>query len=370
MAPPVANVIAPEKAPKLHAGVTVREPSVLTAMLQAGMTVMEPGVPPASMQEGVTVNEPTVPVTVHGVVQSALALIWKVPAPGAHANAPLLASRVGLVIVPQAVMVRADVPNTKVRGANWVIVPTGAEKVLVVMPVTVTGAAKVVTWKLPAAGLIAYKAVVPNNAAVVGHADAPPPVADVTDVGTVNKTRWYAASVPTAAAITLAVVPRAVTAIGAEEVVTIKELADGTMAYRSAEAKDAALVGQTVGVMPEPLIAVGEGAVKETTCPALRVPTAALIMLSVIPVTEIPVGKVDTLKLSRVGAAAYRVAPTIAAALAGHAIVPPPPESVVVLPVCVKKRRVPAASVPTGAYNELDVIPVILIPVTPVATTQ
>ena len=367
----MANVIAPEKAPKLHAGVTVREPSVLAARLQAGMTVMEPGVPPASMQEGVTVRVPNVVTKiVHMVVQLAVALMRKVPGNGKHANAPVFSSRASLVIEPQVVMERLDVPATKVRGANWVIAPTGAEKVLDATPVTVTGAAKVVTWKLPATGLIAYKAVVPNNAAVVGHADAPPPVADVTDVGTVNKTRWNAASVPTVAFITLVVVPRAVTAIGAEEVVTIKELADGTMANRSAEARNAALVGQTVGVMPEPLIAVGEGAVKKTTCPALRVPTAALIMLPVIPVTEIPVEKVDTLKLPRVGAVAYRVAPTIAAALAGHAIVPPPPESVVVLPVCVKKRSVPAARVPTGAYNELEMIPVILIPVTPVATTQ
>ena len=188
--------------------------------------------PAANMQEGVTVNEPTVPPTVHMIVHVIVSLIWKVPAPGAHANAPLLASRAGVVIVPQ-VMVRVDVPNTKVRGANWVIVPTGAEKVLVVMPVTVTGAAKVVTWKVPAPGLIAYKGVfpaVPNVPAVVGHAIKPPPVAVPRVVmAVVNRTRVYAGRVPTAAVTKLAVAHVGVTGPVA---VTIKEFAVAPTAYK------------------------------------------------------------------------------------------------------------------------------------------
>ena len=86
-------MIAPEKAPKLHAGVTVREPSGLAARLQAGMTVMEPGVPPASMQEGVTFRVPKVLTTiVHMVVHRAVALMRKVPGNGTHANAPIFSS--------------------------------------------------------------------------------------------------------------------------------------------------------------------------------------------------------------------------------------------------------------------------------------
>lgn len=42
--------------------------------------------------------------------------------------------------------------------------------------VTATGADWVVTWKLPAADLIAYRLVVTKAAAVVGQAGEPPPV--------------------------------------------------------------------------------------------------------------------------------------------------------------------------------------------------
>jgi len=76
-------------------------------------------------------------------------------------------------------------------------------------------------------------------------------------------------------------------------------------------------------------------------------------MLAVIPVTGTAEGKVDTRKLPAVGAAAYRVAPAIAAALAGHAT-EPPPDSERVAPLCgVKRSSVPAASVPTGALMAL-----------------
>ena len=73
--------------------------------------------------------------------------------------------------------------------------------------VTATGAAWVVTWKLPAAGLIAYRAVVAKAAEVVGHAGVPPPPTGATAVGviepppTTKTTRWKAVSVPTAALI-------------------------------------------------------------------------------------------------------------------------------------------------------------------------
>jgi hypothetical protein len=49
-------------------------------------------------------------------------------------------------------------------------------------------------------------------------------------------------------------------------VVTMKEFKDGTIAYRTGETRDAVSVGHdAVGVTPEPVTAVGGGAVNETT---------------------------------------------------------------------------------------------------------
>ena len=48
---------------------------------------------------------------------------------------------------------------------------------------TAAGADRVVTWKLPAAGLTAYRIAVTKAAAVVGQAGEPPPVAAVIAEG-------------------------------------------------------------------------------------------------------------------------------------------------------------------------------------------
>ena len=213
--------------------------------------------------------------------------------------------------------------------------------------VTVTGAAWVVTWKLPLVGLIAYKVAAAKAAAEVGHTGDPPPVAEVTDVGAVNTTRWYAERVPKPVAVTVFAESPVMT-VPEAALVTKKEFADGARAYSSVEVRDAAFAGQAAGVTPEPVTAVGAGAEKVRTCPAVSVPTAADTTPFVIPVTGTAVGKVDTMKLPASGYAAYRAAPAIAAALAGQAAVPPP-LSVVVLPLCEKNRSVPATSVPTGA---------------------
>ena len=76
---------------------------------------------------------------------------------------------------------------------------------------------------------VAYKAVEEKAAAVVGHAGVPPPVAPLTEPGTVKKTRWFAVSNPTGAEIILAV--DHVTVCAAEKVVSIKLPASGLMAY-------------------------------------------------------------------------------------------------------------------------------------------
>ena len=138
---------------------------------------------------------------------------------------------------------------------------------------------------------------------------------------------------PTAAVTVLTLSP--VTEIPVEAVVTMKELAAGERVYKSVVEREAASIGHAVGVTPEPVTAVGAGAENVMTCPANRVPTAADITLPVIPVTGTAVGKVDTIKVPAPGAAAYSAVPTIAAALAGQAMVPPP-DSVVELPLCVK----------------------------------
>jgi hypothetical protein len=151
--------------------------------------------------------------------------------------------------------------------------------------------------------------------------------------------------VPTAAVTTFA----AVHATEALEfaVVTKKEFAFGSSAYSTVEVRAAVSAGHAVGVTPEPVTAVGAGAVKVRTCPAKRVPTAAETTPLAIPVTGTAVGKVDTIKLPARGYDAYRAAPAIATAFAGQAVVPPP-LSVVALPFCVKKSSVPADRVPTA----------------------
>lgn len=90
-----------------------------------------------------------------------------------------------------------------------------------------------------------------------------------------------------------------------------------------------------VGVEPKPVTVVGGGANRDTTCPALSVPTLAATVPAVMEVMAAPVEKVDTRKLPANPSTAKRAAPTMAAAFAGHATVPPP-VSVRVLPDCVK----------------------------------
>jgi len=176
--------------PRLHAGVTASAPSVVAAILHAGVTVMEPGTPDANMHAGVTeraavelaetrqagvmVMEPTVyELNVHeGVtvsvptvaaekvqmfVQADCRPIRKVVAEGVpHTNAPDDSSCAAVLIDPQLLIVSDAVPATKVSGAPTVRVPTAAVKtpVAVFIAVTATGAAWVVTWKLPGAGFI------------------------------------------------------------------------------------------------------------------------------------------------------------------------------------------------------------------------
>jgi hypothetical protein len=207
---------------------------------------------------------------------------------------------------------------------------------------------------------------------LAGHAGKPPPAAIVTDEGALNTTRWYADRAPPKPVAVTTFELSVVTAVPATAVVTRKEFAAGATTYSTADNRDAALVGQAaVGVKPDPVIAVGAGAVKNTTWPAKRVPTEADTTLPVIPVTGTAEGKVDTLKLFAAGAAVYRTAPAIAAAVAGHAVIPPP-VSVVVLPDCVKKSSAPAGSVPTAAVIAWVVVEMAVTdtPDTPVPTTQ
>jgi len=188
----------------------------------------------------------------------------------------------------------------------------------------------------------------------------------------VNTSRWNAEKVPPKPDAVTTFELRFVTAVPATAVVTRKEFAVGATAYSTEDIRDAELVGQVaVGVKPDPVTAVGAGAVKNTTWPARRVPTEADTTLPVIPVTGTAEGKVDTLKLFAAGAAAYKTAPAIAAAVAGHAVIPPP-VSVVVLPDCVKKSSAPAGSVPTAAVIAWVVVEMAVTdtPDTPVPTTQ
>jgi len=151
--------------------------------------------------------------------------------------------------------------------------------------------------------------VVPNAAAVEGHAgEPPPPVGVVTanvnePVPTLKTTRWNAVSVPTDALIVFGdAKPLNVIPTGA--VVTKKVFIAGARAYRVVVARVDASAGQAVGVEPKPVTAVGAGALKESTCPVNRVPTAAETTLPVMPVTGTAVAKVDTRKLPLEGAAA------------------------------------------------------------------
>lgn len=190
--------------------------------------------------------------------------------------------------------------------------------------------------------------------------------------GAVNNSRWNADKVPPKPDAVTTLVLSVVTAVPPTAVVTKKEFAVGATAYSTEDIRDAELVGQVaVGVKPDPVTAVGAGAVKNTTWPARRVPTEADTTLPVIPVTGTAEGKVDTLKLFAAGAAAYKTAPAIAAAVAGHAVIPPP-DSVVVLPDCVKKSSAPAGSVPTAAVIAWVVVEMAVTdtPDTPVPTTQ
>jgi hypothetical protein len=151
------------------------------------VTVIEPTVYPLNMQEGVTVSVPTVAAeNVQMLVHAASRPIRKVVAVGVpHTKAPIDASAAALVIAPHPLIVRTAVPATKVSGAPTVRVPTAAVRkpVPVLIAVTATGADWVVTWKLPAAGLIANRLVVTKAAAVVGQAGEPPPVAVVIAEG-------------------------------------------------------------------------------------------------------------------------------------------------------------------------------------------
>jgi len=208
---------------------------------------------------------------------------------------------------------------------------------------------------------------------LAGQAGKPPPAAIVTDEGALNTTRWYADRAPPKPVAVTTFELSVVTAVPPTAVVTRKEFAAGATAYRTADTRDAVSVGHEgpVGLTPDPVIAVGAGAVKNTTWPARRVPTEADTTLPVIPVTGTAEGKVDTLKLFAAGAAAYKTAPAIAAAVAGHAVIPPP-NSVVVLPDCVKKSSAPAGSVPTAAVIAWVVVEMAVTdtPDTPVSTTQ
>jgi len=189
----------------------------------------------------------------------------------------------------------------------------------------------------------------------------------------VNTSRWNAEKVPPKPDAVTTFELRFVTAVPATAVVTRKEFAAGATAYSTADSRDAVSVGHAVpvGLTPDPVTVVGAGAVKKTTWPAKRVPTEADTTLPAIPVTGTAEGKVDTLKLFAAGAAAYKTAPAIAAAVAGHAVIPPP-VSVVVLPDCVNKSSAPAGSVPTAAVIAWVAVEMAVTdtPDTPVPTTQ
>ena len=216
-------------------------------------------------------------------------------------------------------------------------------------------------------GAIAYRAMEARAPGDVGHAGDPPPV-PLKDEGVVKTTRWYGERVPTLA-VTVFELSR-LTAVPEAAVVTMKEFAAGARAYSTVEVKAAVFAGQVAGVTPEPVTAVGAGAVKVRTCPANKVPTAADTTLFVIPVTGAAAGKVETMKVPPCGYAAYRAALAIAAVLAGHATVPPP-LSVRVAPLCgVNRSSAPGASVPTDADMALLATLEMVAPDTPTPTTQ
>ena len=120
--------------------------------------------------------------------------ILKVVAVGVPHTATVVevASVAASVIPAHPVMANEAVPATKVSGAPTVRVPAAAVKtpVTVLIAVTATGADWEVTWKVPAAGLIAYSDAVAKAALEEGHAGTPPPVGDVNaPVPTVMTTR-------------------------------------------------------------------------------------------------------------------------------------------------------------------------------------
>jgi len=234
------------------------------------------------MQEGVTVSVPTVAAeNVQMLVHAASRPIRKVVAVGMpHTKAPIDASAAALVIAPHPLIVRTAVPATKVSGAPTVRVPTAAVRkpVAVLIAVTATGADWVVTWKLPAAGLVVYRAVEPNAAAVAGHAGVPPPPVGVAagnvkaPVPTLKTTRWNAVSVPTAAVIVFAA--EKVAGVMPAGAVEARKL-PAWVPIANKDTPVGSVVGHAaVGVEPEPENPVAEPT-KVRGAPAVRVPTAA-----------------------------------------------------------------------------------------------
>ena len=283
------------------------------------MTVIEPTVYPLNMQEGVTASVPTVAAeNVQMLVHVACRPIRKLFAVGAHTKAPTDASCAALVMVPKhPPIVRTALPATKVSGAPTVRVPTAAVRkpVAVLIAVTATGADCVVTWKFPAEGLIAYRAVVPNEAPVVGHAGDPPPfpAAKVkVPVPTLLKaTGWNATGVPKSAALTVIVFADAnadrATALGAtvNPVVYPLNMQEGVTA--SVPTVAAENVQMLVHAACRPIwkvVAVGVPHTKapnDSSCAALVIPVHPPIVR-----TAVPAQKVSGAPTERVPTAAVR----------------------------------------------------------------
>jgi hypothetical protein len=117
--------MAPEKAPRLHAGVTDSAPRVVAARLQAGVTV--PPEPEANMQAGVTDMPTGVPDTVQRAMQAEVPLMEKALDAGAHAKTgPVInAEREVGHEVPLMVKLPALVALNQI-GAPAVSMPTAA----------------------------------------------------------------------------------------------------------------------------------------------------------------------------------------------------------------------------------------------------
>jgi len=261
--------------------------------------------------------------------------------------------------------------------------------------VTGIGAGAVVTRKLFAAGAAAYKVTLvdterlPEESEVRVHKEPQAPALKMEEIANVSAPGVHAyTGVDTSSATVVIVTPLAAGQVKARLLPLCEKntcvptgsvpmlgavnmlLDTALLTVKVALAAGKPPVGHAaVGEEPKPATAVGGGARRDTTCPGRRVPTAAVTTPAVTEVMATPVENVDTRKLPANPSTAYTAAPTMAAAFAGQATVPPP-VSARVLPLCVKKSSVPAASAPADEAIAWVAMAVTETPEAPAPTTQ